>query len=117
MGRLFAGTAWDRPPSCEVCGKLASECVCPPRVVAPARIAPEAQTARIRIEKRPKGKMVTVVSHLDPSGNDLPALAAVLKAKCGTGGTAKDDVIELQGDHVSKVEAALAAIGYKVKRG
>lgn len=117
MGRLFAGTPWDRPPSCDVCGKLEAECACPPPSVAPKRVAPETQTARLRVEKRPKGKVVTVVSNLDPSGNDLVALAATLKAKCGTGGTAKDDTIELQGDHVAKAEAALAAIGYKVKRG
>ncbi len=117
MSRLFAGTPWDRPPSCDRCGKLESECTCPAPVVEPTRIPPEKQTARLRTEKRPKGKVVTVVKNLDPDGNDLDALAAKLKARCGTGGTVKDGAIELQGDHVSGAEALLLSIGYKVKRG
>jgi translation initiation factor 1 len=116
VGRLFAGTPWDRPPSCERCGKLEAECECPPEVAEPARLAPESQTARLRLEKRVKGKLVTVVSQLDPSGNDLESLAARLKAKCGTGGTVKDGAIELQGDHLAAVESALKAIGYATKR-
>ena len=117
MGRLFAGTKWDRPPSCERCGRPESECACPPPSVEPERLAPGAQTARVRVEKRPRGKLVTVVAGLDPSGNDLPDLAARLKAKCGSGGTVKDGLIEIQGDHVSAVESALAAIGYNTRRG
>ena len=113
MSRLFAGTPWDRPPTCDRCGKLEAECVCPPAVIEPVRIAPEKQTARLKVEKRPKGKVVTVVSGLDPNGNDLEALAAKLKTKCGTGGTVKDGAIELQGDHVAKAKAALQEIGYK----
>ena len=54
---------------------------------------------------------------LDPEGNDLDDLAAKLKARCGTGGTVKDGSIELQGDHMAAAEAALKAIGYKVRRG
>ena len=68
MTRLFAGTPWDRPPTCERCGKLESECSCPPPVVEPVRLDPAAQTARLRLEKRAKGKVVTVVANLDPDG-------------------------------------------------
>lgn len=117
MGRLFAGTPWDRPPTCERCGKPESECACPAPVVEPVRLAPESQTARLKLEKRPRGKVVTAVGGLDPEGNDLEALAAGLKARCGTGGTVKDGSIELQGDHLAAAEAALKAIGYKVRRG
>jgi translation initiation factor 1 len=117
LGRLFSGTPWDRPPTCERCGKLESECTCPPTAVAPVRLAPESQTARLRLEKRPRGKVVTVVANLDPNGNDLPALAAQLKAKCGTGGTVKDGLIELQGDHAAAAEAALKGLGFKTRRG
>jgi translation initiation factor 1 len=117
MGRLFAGTPWDRPPTCDRCGKLEAECACPPDTVEPQRIPPETQTARLRLEKRPKGKHVTTVTGLDPEGNDLVDLAARLKAKCGTGGTLKDGVIELQGDHLTTAEAALKVIGYRTKRG
>jgi translation initiation factor 1 len=114
--RLFAGTPWDRPPTCERCGKPESECGCPPPVVEPVRLPPETQTARLRLEKRAKGKLVTVVANLDPEGNDLAGLAAQLKSRCGAGGTVKDGLIELQGDHLSAVEAALKALGYKTRR-
>ena len=117
MGRLFAGTPFDRPPTCDRCGKLESECQCPPPVVEPVRIAPEDQTARLKLEKRPKGKVVTLVNGLDPVGNDLEGLAARLKARCGTGGTLKEGTIELQGDHLAAAEATLKAIGYQVRRG
>lgn len=117
MQRLFAGTPFDRPPTCERCGKLESECECPPPIAEPVRIAPEKQTARVRLEKRAKGKVVTVVANLSAEGNDLPALAANLKVKCGTGGTVKDDLIEIQGDHVATIESALKVIGYKTRRG
>jgi translation initiation factor 1 len=117
MTRLFAGTPWDRPPTCERCGRLESECTCPPAVDAPVRLPPESQTARLRVEKRARGKVVTVVGNLDPGGNDLPSLAAELKAKCGTGGTVKDGLIELQGDHVVAADGVLKRIGYKTRRG
>jgi translation initiation factor 1 len=117
MGRLFAGTPFDRPPRCERCGLLESECQCPPIVPEPVRIPPEKQTARLRVEKRPRGKVVTVVANLDPDGNDLPALAVSLKNTCGTGGTVKEGVIELQGDHLARVQSALETIGYRTKRG
>lgn len=97
-----------------------ADCACPP---APAvepplvRFDPATQTARLRVEKRAKGKVVTLVTNLDPVGNDLVALAATLKERCGTGGTLKDGAIELQGQKLEAVEAALKAIGYKTRRG
>ena len=60
---------------------------------------------------------MTVVRGLDLEGNDLSALAARLKERCGTGGTVKDATIELQGDHVAGAEALLGEIGYRVRRG
>ena len=117
MGRLFAGTPFDRPPRCERCGELEAECACPAEIPEPKRLSPGSQTARLRAEKRPKGKIVTVIAGLDPEATDLSALAATLKDRCGTGGTAKADSIELQGDHLAAAESALAAIGYKTRRG
>jgi len=113
--RLFAGTPWDRPATCDRCGKLESECACPPPAES-KRIPPENQTARLSIEKRARGKIVTVIGSLDPEGNDLPALATRLKASCGAGGTIKEGRIELQGDHLQAVDAALLALGYKTRR-
>jgi translation initiation factor 1 len=71
----------------------------------------------LRLEKRAKGKVVTLVTSLDPEGNDLPALCGRLKACCGTGGTCKDGRIELQGDHLQAAENVLQEIGYRTKRG
>lgn len=117
MGRLFAGTPWDRPPTCDRCGGPEGECGCPPPGTEPVRLDPSSQSPRLRVEKRPKGKVVTVVRNLDPIGIDLDALAGTLKAKCGTGGTVKDGQIELQGDHLATAEASLIALGYRAKRG
>ena len=117
MTRLFAGTPWDRPHTCERCGRAESECTCPPTVAAPVRLDPASQTARLRLEKRPRGKAVTVVANLDPAGNDLHALAVQLKTKCGTGGTIKGGMIELQGDHVDAAAGLLEALGYRTRRG
>jgi translation initiation factor 1 len=60
---------------------------------------------------------MTVVGNLDPEENDLAALATHLKTKCGVGGTVKESHIELQGDQVAAVEAALSALGYRTRRG
>jgi translation initiation factor 1 len=113
MSRLFAGTPWDRPPTCARCGRLESECACPPPDPDVKRVSPEQQTARLTTERRPKGKLVTVIKGLDPSLNDLSALATRLKNACGAGGTEKDGQIELQGDHLKAAERTLQAIGYK----
>lgn len=117
MTRLFAGTPWDRPPKCERCGLLETECQCPPLTPEPKRIPPEQQTARLRVEKRPKGKVATVVRGLDPAGNDLNALITRLKTACGAGGSITDAGLEIQGDHLARVETLLQGQGYRVKRG
>ena len=63
-----------------------------------------------------RGKGVTVVSELPLNEDGLLALAAELKQKCGTGGTAKDGRIEIQGDHRDRIVTELERLGYKVKR-
>jgi translation initiation factor 1 len=60
-----------------------------------------------------RGKTVTVVRGLPP--RDLVPVAGDLKRQCGTGGAAKDGVVEIQGDHRTKVVARLEAQGYRVK--
>jgi translation initiation factor 1 len=118
MQRLFAGTPFDRPPTCDRCGLPEADCACPPLPApAPTRLDPATQTARLRVEKRPKGKVVTVVFNLDPAGNDLDALASTLKTRCGAGGTIKDGQVELQGDKLAAADKALQALGYKTRRG
>jgi translation initiation factor 1 len=63
-----------------------------------------------------RGKGVTTVFDTPLSENDLKELAAFLKQKCGTGGTAKDGRIEIQGDQRERIVAELEKLGYKVKR-
>jgi predicted translation initiation factor SUI1 len=63
-----------------------------------------------------RGKGVTVVSDLPLTADQIQELATRLKNACGTGGTAKDGRIEIQGDHRDKLAAELEKLGYKVKR-
>jgi translation initiation factor 1 len=63
-----------------------------------------------------KGKTATTVFNLPLSDNEIRDLAAKLKKRCGVGGSAKDGVVELQGDHRDTVVAALQADGYDVVR-
>lgn len=113
MGRLFAGTEFYQPAKCERCGKLEEECQCPPPPVP--RIPPERQTAKLSIEKRQKGKVVTVVRGLPAAGNDLPDLLSTLKTACGAGGAVKEDVLEVQGKHLERIRESLVKLGYRVK--
>lgn len=63
-----------------------------------------------------KGKGVTVISGVPLPPDDLKSLARELKQKCGTGGTLKDNVIEIQGDHRDALIALLKGRGWPVKR-
>ncbi len=110
--RLFEGTPFDIPPKCDACGQLESECTCDPKIKS--RVAPEKQTARLRIEKRKGGRVVTVVSGLLASANDFADLLSKLKKHCGAGGSFNGDVLEVQGDHLQRVERLLVDMGYRV---
>jgi translation initiation factor 1 len=111
--RLFAGTKYDRPPKCERCGRLETECSCPQS--AKSRVQPGPQVVRLSIEKRKKGKVVTVIRGLTADSNDLSALLSCLKSQCGAGGTVQDNSLEVQGDHIERINAALTALGYRVR--
>ena len=115
MTRLFAGTPFDIPPQCDRCGKLEQECECEPIADSPQRVAPEKQTARVRVDRRKHKRMMTVVWGLDDGESDLPDLLSQLKSACGAGGSIQDDQIEIQGDHGDKVSDLLKRIGYRVK--
>ena len=69
-----------------------------------------------RETKGRKGKGMTVVSGVPLHPEGLRDLAKQLKQKCGTGGTVKGGVIEIQGDHRDLLVAELQARGYAVKR-
>ncbi len=63
-----------------------------------------------------RGKGVTVVTDLPLNEEQLKELATRLKNTCGTGGTAKDGRIEIQGDQRDRLVSELEKLGYKVKR-
>ena len=69
-----------------------------------------------RETKGRKGKGVTLISGVPLPPVELKKLAKELKQKCGTGGTLKDGVIEIQGDHRDALIALLKAKGWPVKR-
>jgi len=62
------------------------------------------------------GKTVTAVYGAPLAADALAALGKKLRSACGAGGTAKDGVIEVQGDHCDRVIELLRAEGYEVKR-
>ena len=68
-----------------------------------------------RETKGRKGKGVTLVTGFQGSEEELKTLAKSLKQLCGTGGTIKAGVIEIQGDLRHKIHHELAARGYRVK--
>jgi translation initiation factor 1 len=77
---------------------------------------PSKQSIRVVLDKKRRaGKSVTVASGFQLSESSLSDLAAALKKKCGAGGTAKQDEIEIQGDHVARVKQELARLGYGVR--
>ncbi|WP_417735832.1 translation initiation factor [Rosistilla oblonga] len=111
--RLFAGTQFDIPPTCDRCGALEQDCKCPP--LPPPKLDPQKQTARLMTEKRKRGKVVTLIKGLPAAGNDLPALLTKLKSRCGAGGTIKEDQLEIQGDHLETARSVLSEIGFRTK--
>ena len=72
----------------------------------------------VRLRREVKGRgggTVIVISGIPLSASEIKDLAGVLKKKCGCGGTIKDGVIEIQGDHRDALSAELQARGFKVK--
>lgn len=97
---------------CPDCRQPVAACRCGERVLK----AGDGIVRVSRETKGRKGKGVTLVKGLALSDADLAPIAKALKAACGSGGTVKDGVIEVQGDHVDTVMAWLAKQGHAVKR-
>ncbi len=74
------------------------------------------QTLYIALERLKGGKMATIIENFFGNENDLQALGKQLKNKCGVGGTVKDGIILLQGEHRDKVILLLTTLGYKTKK-
>jgi translation initiation factor 1 len=72
----------------------------------------------VRLRREVKGRgggTVIVISGLPLAASEIKELAGALKKKCGCGGTVKDGIIEIQGDHRDALSAELQLRGFKVK--
>jgi translation initiation factor 1 len=79
-------------------------------------LPPEKQTAYLHRDSKGRGgKGVTLIKNLVLSEEEMIALARKIKQACGTGGTVKDGVIEIQGENREKIADVLIKLGYKVK--
>ena len=98
---------------CPACRRPVGQCVCKQTAAVPSG------DGVVRVSRETKGrggKAVTLVKGLMLDADALLSLGKQLKAACGSGGTVKDGVIEIQGDHIERVMAALKAQGHIVKR-
>jgi translation initiation factor 1 len=101
---------------CPECQKSVSECTCKKKKPKTSLQTKQDGIIRIRREvKGRKGKTVTVIYGFQSDQISLKALAKQLKQQCGTGGSVKDDMIIIQGDHREKLMKLLKAQGHKVK--
>lgn len=96
---------------CPVCDQAVDQCLCSNDVV------PEGDgIVRLKREtKGRKGKGVTLITGVLLAPSELKALAKKLKTRCGTGGTVKEGVIEIQGDFRDLLKEELEQRGYTVK--
>ncbi len=113
----MARTVWssEHGSVCPRCGHPVDRCACAARNAA-AYDASKPVVVR-RETKGRKGKGVTVVENVPLAGDELRSLAKALKQRCGSGGTLKDGVIEIQGEHRNTVTALIAERGWKVRKG
>jgi translation initiation factor 1 len=109
--RLVYSSAQGR--MCPRCGQPVARCTCTKNPRAPRGDG----IVRVRREVKGRGgKTVTAIDGVGLAEDALRELAGELKRRCGTGGSVKDGVIEIQGDHRDVLVAELEARGYSVKR-
>jgi translation initiation factor 1 len=89
---------------CPKCGLPKQACVC-------AEIAKTQQNIEVKIEKRRFGKISTLVSGFD-DGVNVKSIAKALKEKRACGGTYKNKIIELQGNHKGFIKPILVDLGF-----
>ena len=78
---------------------------------------PGQQDLRVWLEKNHRGgKIASVIKGFVGKHEDLEALGKTIKTKCGTGGSAKEGEIIIQGDHREKIVTLLQQLGYKAKK-
>ena len=97
---------------CPDCRQSVTSCTCK------AQPIPKTDgVVRVSLQTKGRGgKSVTLVKGLPLDAAALSVLGKQLRSACGSGGTVKDGVVEVQGDHVTTVMAALQKQGYNAKR-
>ena len=90
--------------SCDKCGLPKELCAC-------ETIAKEKEKIRVSLNKRRYGKFITIVEGIGKDADNKNVLKE-LKGRLACGGTMKDNVIELQGDHKKKVKEVLIKLGF-----
>ena len=93
---------------CPVCGLPEELCVC-------RTISSEQETIKVRLEVRRWNKPTTIIEGIDPKTHDLAEIAKKLKSWCACGGSAKNGVIILQGDHRENIQELLERLGFSKK--
>jgi translation initiation factor 1 len=101
---------------CPQCRQPMAQCVCKANATAAAAKPSDGIVRVSRETKGRAGKGVTLIKGLALDAAALTQLAKTLKAACGSGGTVKDGVIEIQGDHCDLLIERLRAQGLMVKR-
>ena len=89
---------------CPKCGLPLQACVC-------EQIVKSSQKIQVTTDKKKYGKPVTIITGFE-SGIDIKKIAKALKNELACGGTYKENVIELQGNHLKKVKPMLAKLGF-----
>jgi translation initiation factor 1 len=107
---IVYSSAYEDLVPCPKCKKI--PCVCKEQVSLP----PYEQIAHIRRETKGRGgRTVITISNLKLTDEDLKKLSRDLKKGCNTGGTIKDGILEIQGDHRQKINQILRKLGYQTK--
>ena len=110
-GGLVYSTAQGR--MCPACRQPVANCACKQTPALPKSDG----IVRVRLEtKGRKGKGVTVISGVSANPTELEAIGKQLKQRCGSCGTVKEGIIEIQGDHVALVMAEFQKQGRTVNK-
>jgi len=101
---------------CPWCQKPVSECTCKKKKYRSQSTIKSDGIIRVQREvKGRKGKTVTTVSGFQINADELKSLVTQLKRRCGTGGSVKDGIIIIQGDHRDTLITELKDRGFKAK--
>ena len=101
---------------CPDCGKSVKNCSCKKKKTKLHQNIKADGIIRIKREmKGRKGKTVTSISGFQEGTDDLKQIAKDLKRQCGSGGSIKDGIVIIQGDHRQTIQVELQKQGFKVK--